>query len=57
MRQRQYSIEMDGGIAYNCQFVSSVFREIVLEECRRISCRWEGPRAVVVPDPESSFWE
>ena len=50
-------IDVDRGIAYNYQSVYRVFREIILEESYCISCCWEGPRAICVPDPESSFWE
>jgi len=50
-------IDVDRGIAYDYQVVSSVFGEIILEERCCVSCCWEGPGAVCVPDPESSFWE
>ena len=49
-------IDVDRGIAYNYQVVSSVFGEVILEQRRRISLLWKASGAVCVPYPESLPW-
>ena len=52
-------IDVDRGIAYNYQVVSSVFGEIILEESCCVSCCWEGPGQYVFQTqsrPSGSDW-